>query len=47
MHQLIILGNGFDLTCGLKSKFSDFYSDRTHGTGSTNQFLRTKEMFGM
>ena len=34
MHQLIILGNGFDLTCGLKSKFSDFYSDRTHGTGS-------------
>lgn len=24
MHQLIILGNGFDLACGLKSKFSDF-----------------------
>lgn len=34
MHQLIILGNGFDLTCGLKSKFSDFYSDRTHGKSS-------------
>lgn len=34
MHQLIILGNGFDLTCGLKSKFSDFYSNRTNGTSS-------------
>ena len=32
MHQLIILGNGFDLTCGLKSKFSDFYRDRTSGS---------------
>lgn len=34
MHQLIILGNGFDLTCGLKSKFSDFYSNRTSGSFS-------------
>lgn len=34
MHQLIILGNGFDLTCGLKSKFSDFYRNRTSGTFS-------------
>lgn len=34
MHQLIILGNGFDLTCGLKSKFSDFYNNRTNGTKS-------------
>lgn len=34
MHQLIILGNGFDLTCGLKSKFSDFYRNRTRGTFS-------------
>lgn len=34
MHQLIILGNGFDLTCGLKSKFSDFYNNRTNGTNS-------------
>lgn len=35
MHQLIILGNGFDLTCGLKSKFSDFYSNRMNGASST------------
>lgn len=27
-HQLIILGNGFDLECGLNSKFSDFMKDR-------------------
>lgn len=36
MHQLIILGNGFDLTCGLKSKFSDFFNNRTNGTYSIN-----------
>lgn len=34
MHQLIILGNGFDLACGLKSKFSDFYNNRTNETSS-------------
>lgn len=34
MRQLIILGNGFDLTCGLKSKFSDFYGNRTKGSFS-------------
>lgn len=34
MHQLIILGNGFDLTCGLKSKFSDFYCNRMNGACS-------------
>ncbi|WP_408581914.1 AbiH family protein, partial [Lactococcus petauri] len=25
MEQLIILGNGFDLACNLKSKYEDFY----------------------
>jgi len=25
VKQLIVLGNGFDLTCGLKSQYSDFY----------------------
>ena len=34
MHQLIILGNGFDLACGLRSSFSQFYSARTNGTNS-------------
>lgn len=27
-HQLLVIGNGFDLECGLKSKFSDFYEPR-------------------
>lgn len=27
-HQLIVLGNGFDLECGLHSKFSDFEEKR-------------------
>lgn len=36
MHQLIILGNGFDLTCGLKSKFSHFYGSRTDYTDELN-----------
>lgn len=24
-EQLIVLGNGFDLACGLKSSYSDFF----------------------
>lgn len=28
-HQLLIIGNGFDLECGLKSQFSDFATERT------------------
>lgn len=27
-NKLIILGNGFDLACGLKSKYADFFEDR-------------------
>lgn len=36
MHQLIVLGNGFDLACGLKSKFSQFFGDRTNETCSSD-----------
>lgn len=28
MKQLIVLGNGFDLACGLKSSYNDFFLDR-------------------
>lgn len=28
MTNLIVLGNGFDLHCGLKSHFIDFYNNR-------------------
>lgn len=24
-EQLLIIGNGFDLACGLKSKYTDFF----------------------
>ena len=27
-HQLIIVGNGFDLQCGLRSRFKDFFESR-------------------
>ena len=27
-HQLLIIGNGFDLECGLRSRFIDFFSSR-------------------
>lgn len=27
-HQLIVVGNGFDLACGLKSKYFDFFGSR-------------------
>ena len=33
MHQLIVLGNGFDLACGLRSRFSDFYKTRYDDSG--------------
>lgn len=29
MKQLVIIGNGFDLRCGLSSSFSDFHRDRS------------------
>lgn len=27
-HQLLILGNGFDITCGLNSRFVQFFRPR-------------------
>ena len=29
-HQLIIIGNGFDLECGLPSTYKDFFEPRSH-----------------
>ncbi|MFK4881589.1 AbiH family protein [Lactococcus petauri] len=28
MSELLVLGNGFDVACGLKSTYTDFYNDR-------------------
>lgn len=33
MHQLVILGNGFDMACGLESSFSAFHHSRFNAAG--------------
>lgn len=35
-EDLIILGNGFDLACGLKSSYGDFYADRIDSETESN-----------
>ena len=39
-HQLIILGNGFDLQCGLNSQFSDFFEPRLEAIADIPDFKR-------
>lgn len=34
-HQLIVIGNGFDLACGLKSSFRDFFETRFNAERKT------------
>lgn len=29
-EEIVVLGNGFDLSCGLKSRYSDFFGHRFH-----------------
>lgn len=40
MEELIVLGNGFDISCGLKSRYADFYNYRY-----TSSFLDKIEDF--
>lgn len=47
-HQLLIIGNGFDLECGLRSRFIDFFSSRIktpqrESTVDDNGIARTPE----
>ena len=47
-HQLLIIGNGFDLECGLRSRFIDFFSSRIktpqrESTVDDNDIARTPE----
>ena len=47
-HQLLIIGNGFDLECGLRSRFIDFFSSRIKtpqrdSTVDDNDVVRTPE----
>lgn len=39
-HQLIIIGNGFDLACGLKSRFGDFFEPRFKAIASISDYSR-------
>lgn len=41
-HQLIVIGNGFDLQCGLRSKFSDFFDKRSEEFPSLERYLGQK-----
>lgn len=39
-HQLFIIGNGFDLECGLPSKYRDFFESRRHIINDIEQALK-------
>lgn len=41
-EQLIVLGNGFDLACGLKSSYSDFFEWLYKKDKSTKKFIKEK-----
>ena len=40
-HQLIIVGNGFDIECGLKSQFSDFFAPRFENIDNITDYSET------
>ncbi|MDT2903713.1 AbiH family protein [Lactococcus lactis] len=49
VKQLIILGNGFDLTCGLKSKFIDFFdyvNEQEEHPIKNNLFMSLFQIYG-
>ena len=39
-HQLIVVGNGFDLACGLKSKYFDFFGSRLERIDNITTYWR-------
>ena len=42
-HQLIVVGNGFDLECGLKSGFGSFFDARKAAFGLADDDLDAGE----
>lgn len=49
VKQLIVLGNGFDLTCGLKSKFIDFFdyvNEQEEHPIKNNLFMSLFQLYG-
>ena len=41
-HQLIVIGNGFDLECGLKSGFYDFFRPRFEAIDEITRYDRLR-----
>jgi hypothetical protein len=37
VENLLIIGNGFDLQCGLESSYKDFYEYRYHGENAVTR----------
>ena len=40
--ELLIIGNGFDLQCGLKTRYKDFFFDR-YGVNLVAERLKVEE----
>ncbi len=46
LNQLIIIGNGFDLNCQLKSKYADFFEDRYKPDKNRNLYSDADSFIG-
>ena len=45
IKQLLIIGNGFDLACGLKSSYKDFFDNYLNSISSTNSKMYWERYF--
>ena len=45
IKQLLIIGNGFDLSCGLKSSYKDFFDNYFKSVSSTNPKMYWERYF--
>lgn len=45
IKQLLIIGNGFDLACGLKSSYKDFFDNYFKSISSTNSKMYWERYF--
>ena len=45
IKQLLIIGNGFDLACGLKSSYKDFFDNYLKAISSTNSKMYWERYF--
>ena len=45
IKQLLIIGNGFDLACGLKSSYKDFFDNYLKSISSTDSKMYWEKYF--